>query len=368
MADTATRHNVTFPPLDPTQKTALRTALGPMVALANPLDYHTFIWDDVAAMTATFSAILESDAALGCIIADFPREDRCSAAAWECILTAGAEASRASATPVAIVATLPEALSESVATRAIQAGLIPLLGLDDALSAISAAAMLGALPPGSAPLLSPGLPQSSRLIPEARAKQDLHEFGLSIPHAMRAKNAQAAADAAGSLSFPVVLKAEGLAHKTEAGGVALGLEDTDALMRATQSMPAQSFLIEEMVTGGVAELLIGVVRDPAHGFVLTLAAGGVLTELMADSVSLLLPVTPDEVDAALGTLRIAPLLDGYRGKPGADRAAIVNAVIAVQSYVTAFADRLDEVEINPLICTPAGAVAADALIRIGDPT
>lgn len=107
-------------------------------------------------------------------------------------------------------------------------------------------------------------------------------------------------------------------------------------------------------------------RDPAHGFVLTLGAGGTLTEILQDTVSLILPVTEDEVFGALDRLRIAPALAGYRGKPGTDRTAIARAVMAVQDYVTAERDRLEEIEINPLICTPTRAVAADALIRKGD--
>ena len=101
---------------------------------------------------------------------------------------------------------------------------------------------------------------------------------------------------------------------------------------------------------------------------LTLGAGGTLTEIMADTTRLLLPVTAEEVDAALDGLRIAPLLRGYRGAKPADREAIVGAVLAVQDYVIANAHRLEEVEINPLICTPDRAVAVDALVTIGEPT
>ena len=122
----------------------------------------------------------------------------------------------------------------------------------------------------------------------------------------------------------------------------------------------------EPLGGGVAELLVGVVRDPAHGFVLTIAAGGVMTEILQDSTSLLLPVTADDVTKALDRLRIAPILRGYRGKAAADSASIVGAVLAVQAYVTAHAAVLEEIEINPLICGPQGAIAADALIRIGE--
>jgi len=167
------------------------------------------------------------------------------------------------------------------------------------------------------------------------------------------------------LGSPLVLKAEGLAHKTEARGVAVGLATAQDVLDAAAAMPGDSFLVEEMIGGAVAELLVGVVRDPAHGFVLILGAGGTLTELLDDSASLLLPVAEREVLAALETLRIAPMLNGYRGNPAADKAAIVKAVLAVQAYVTVEAARLDEIEINPLICTPARAVAADALIRIG---
>ena len=95
----------------------------------------------------------------------------------------------------------------------------------------------------------------------------------------------------------------------------------------------------------------------------TLAAGGTLTEVLQDSATLLLPTTAEAIDASLSTLSMAPILDGYRGKPGADRSAIVDTGLAVQDYVTTHANRLEEVEITPLICTPDRAVAADALIR-----
>ena len=118
-----------------------------------------------------------------------------------------------------------------------------------------------------------------------------------------------------------------------------------------------------MVTDSVLELLIGVVRDPAHGFVLTIGAGGTLAELWEDSTSLLIPASEADVNRALDGLRLAPVLNGYRGKPAADRAAILAAIDAVQSYVVDNADKVEEVEINPLICTPTDAIAADALIR-----
>ncbi|MEO3416351.1 acetate--CoA ligase family protein [Roseovarius sp. CAU 1744] len=368
IADSALGRDVQFPPLTGTQKTGLRAALGPMVALANPLDYHTFVWNHVDQMAEVFAAALSGDIALGCLIVDYPRTDRCDAGAWDCTIAAAAEASRRARKPLAIISTLPEALPEETAARITRAGLIPLHGLDDALAAIEAAAVAGQVRTLPAPLLIPGDVRTPTLLHEADAKAALSEHGVELPRANRASSRDMLPEALRNLPLPVVLKAEGLPHKTEAGGVALGLDSEKAVIAAAATMPAECFLIEEMIEGGVAELLIGVIRDPAHGFVLTLAAGGTLTEIMQDSASLLLPVTRTEITKALLSLRIAPLLRGYRGKPPADIPSIVSAVLGVQAYVTAHAAHLDEVEINPLICTPARAVAADALIRIGDET
>ena len=110
---------------------------------------------------------------------------------------------------------------------------------------------------------------------------------------------------------------------------------------------------------------MGVIRDPAHGFVLTLGAGGVMTEILRDCVSLLVPSPPDLVLEALQRLRCWPMIDGYRGRAPVDLDALLDAVEAVQNLVAAEAHRLQELEINPLICGPGGAVAADALIRFG---
>lgn len=368
MADTALDYDIVFPPLDQAQSAGLRAALGPMVALANPLDYHTFIWTNTPAMTATFSAILGGqDVDMGCIVVDFPREDRCSAAAWDCVIDAAEATAQATGKPLALLASLPDTLPETFAERIIAAGCIPMLGLNDTLAAIATAAWLGRYDGRPDPVLLPGETGALHVLSEADAKAALFGYGLTVPTSTRVDSITALAGAMADISTPVALKAEGLAHKSDAGGVALNLTTTQEVQDAALAMPSDSFLIEEMINGGVAEILIGVLRDPAHGFVLTLAAGGVLTEILQDSASLLLPTHEADIRAALKSLRIAPLLKGYRGKPAADMQAIVNAVLAVQSYVTAHAHRLEEVEINPLICTPTRAVAADALIQIGEP-
>ncbi|KIC18161.1 MULTISPECIES: acetate--CoA ligase family protein [unclassified Leisingera] len=360
-ADTGHARKVEFPPLNDRQKTDLRAALGPMVALANPLDYHTYIWRDTEAMTKAFSAMMDPQLAMTMLVVDFPRDDRCDASDWECTIQAAIGSRERTGANVGLVATLPELLPEEVAARLMDAGVVPFCGLSEAIAACEAASL--PLPEAPAPLLLPTPVVEPDLVPEAEAKWQLSSYGLRTPRSKRAASATNARAVAVDVGFPVVLKGEGVAHKTEAGAVALNLNSGQEVSDAAFNMPAERFLVEEMVTGAVAELLIGVVKDPAHGFVMTLAAGGTLTELMEDSASFLLPASDAEIEAALQSLRIAKLLDGYRGAPAADREAILRAIRAVEAYVVENALGLEEIEINPLLCTPKDAVAADALMR-----
>ena len=366
MADSAEDRGVQFPDLTAAQITRLREVLGPMVALANPLDYNTFIWNDDERMAQVFATMQGGEADLTCVIIDFPRKDRCDPAAWDCVFAAGSAAVAETGKPLVLVSTLPELLPEEMAARAVAGGMIPMQGLDDFLTALEAAAFAGQCGPPPAPALAVAPIESSVVMEEAEAKRHLAEAGLDVPRLVSARSVDEAAAAAEKVGFPVVLKGTGAAHKTEAGLVALGLKSASDVDAAAGGMACKGYLVEEMITGGVAELLLGVVRDPAHGFVMTLGAGGTLTEILRDTVSMLLPVSEEEVAEALGRLKIAPVLDGYRGQPGVDKASIIRATMALQDYVTAHRCIVEEVEVNPLICTNTRAVVADALIRLGE--
>jgi succinyl-CoA synthetase beta subunit len=200
------------------------------------------------------------------------------------------------------------------------------------------------------------------MLDEAAAKAVLMLHGLDVPAHALAGSADETVRVAEPL-LPVVLKARGLAHKSDSGGVVLGLSSADAVRDAADGMTCSTYYIEEMITDGVVELLVAILADPAHGYVLTLGAGGVLTELWQDTQHLLVPASADEIGGALDRLRISPILTGYRGKPAVQRAAVIAAVLRVQDYVIAQKGRVAEVEINPLIATPSRAVVADALIR-----
>ncbi|MDQ2089868.1 acetate--CoA ligase family protein [Marimonas arenosa] len=356
-ADTGHSRAVSFPRLNPRQHAELRDALGPRVALANPLDYHTYIWRDTRAMARVFSAVADPGIGLTLLIVDYPHTD---ATDWHCATEAALATRAVTGRPVAVVSTLAELMPEDVARRLMAGGVVPLQGLTEAIVAAEAAAVIRA--PDPEPLLLPGAPRETVTLTEAAAKQSLAAHGLATPRAVIAESREAVTLEAAKLTPPLALKGLGIAHKSEAGAVKLNLTVIDTGKEAA-TMPAERFLIEEMVLGGVAEILIGITRDPAHGFVLTFAAGGVLTELLADSASLLVPASRASMAGALARLKCHALLTGFRGKPPANIDAILDAAEAVQSYALANAVTLEEVEVNPLICTPETAVAADALIR-----
>ncbi|PIB23998.1 acyl-CoA synthetase [Amylibacter kogurei] len=366
IADCALGYDVHFPPLSETQKTNLSIALGPMVALSNPLDYHTYIWGHATKMTATFRAMLEPHIALGILVLDFPRGDICDQSAWTDVIQCVIDARDQSGVPMAILATLPENMPEDLANALMRANIIPLLGLDDALAAIAAVSKIAKLDIHDQPVLTAKLPTNARPLTEESSKQRLYEFGISVPKSTSSTNIETLGAIARNIGFPVALKGQGIAHKTEMGAVVLNLSDGETIETAAKSMPCDDFLIEEMIADGVAELLIGVTLDPAHGYCMTIAAGGVLSELLTDSVSITLPTCSNEIIAGISSLKINKILSGYRGKPAANQQAIVDAALSLQNYVIANAGRVTEVEINPLICTPTRAIAADALIILGD--
>lgn len=361
MADLGQAVGLSFPELIPSQRTALRAALGDKVALANPLDYHTYIWGDGSAMGRCFAAMMigEQDATI--LVVDFPRGDRCSQSAWDCVIE-GVEYARAQNDGVLILtASLVENMPEHVSEHLGRLGIPCLNGLRESLEAVQAAGLIGKGMQSDERLWISSVAEDSHTLSEAEAKTELAEYGLRVPEARVVSSDQIAKMS--DFPFPAVLKAQGIAHKSDSGGVALNLNSVQDVQQAAVRMGRDTFLIEEMIGGTVCEILVGVVADPAHGFVLTLAAGGVMTEVLRDSETLVLPVTQDDVVQAFQRLKIAPVLNGYRGQPAASMSALVDAVMSVQAYVEQNMNDILEVEINPIIATPTAAIAVDALIR-----
>ena len=376
VADLAQPRGLDMPAIPSAAQARLHAVLGDKVTVANPLDYHTYIWGDLAAQTECFSGLMDCQFDAHLLVLDYPRLDRCSAESWGTTVdafVAAAQAGQSSGNKAAtVVASLPEDLPEDYAQALMAQGIAPMHGLPDCLDAIAHAAHIGTAARAQAGLtpllpvqaLQPGAPRS---LDEAASKRALAAFGLPVPQGQVVPAAQVL-QAADALGYPVVLKAvsEHLAHKTEAGAVQLNLANAAQLQAALNQMAGLSehFLVEQMASNVVAEVIVGVQRDAQFGLSLTVGAGGVLVELLQDARTLLLPVQRDEVQAALQSLRMAPLLRGFRGRPAGDVSALVDAVMAVAAYAQAHADQLLELDVNPVLVMPQGVLAVDALIRL----
>ena len=213
-------------------------------------------------------------------------------------------------------------------------------------------------------------------VDEHQAKRWLRGVGIPIP-AGCVTGASEAPEAAARIGFPVAVKlvSEHLLHKTEAGAVALGIsspaevEAAVARIRAgvrrlDADASADWFLVERMVGPPLAELLVGVRTDPYFGLAMTLASGGVLTELVADAVTILLPASRVDLEETLGRLRISRLLDGFRGAAPANRTVIVDALSRLASHLCREDNDVVEVEVNPLFVLTDRVCAVDALMRV----
>lgn len=196
------------------------------------------------------------------------------------------------------------------------------------------------------------------------ATRELLAATVPFPDASRVSTREEALAAAEQIGYPVVLKALGLVHKSDAGGVAAGLADGADLATAYERMAARlaapGYTVEANVdTADAVDLIVGVTRDPRFGPVAMVGLGGIFTEVLRDVAFGLAPLSPAEAERLLSTLRGAPLLTGTRGRPSCDLVAAAGAISAI-SEVAAAHPELVELEVNPLLARPNGALALDA--------
>jgi len=277
-----------------------------------------------------------------------------------------------SGTRGALVSSLPESLSSATRELCLAAGVVPLQGQREALEALDLAGAVGEAWTAGAQVelrIPHRTHAPAHALAEHEGKSALAAFGVAVPRSAVVA-VRDVPEAATAIGFPVVIKAADAAfeHKSEVGGVVLNVRTPKEAQAAAQRLAhlCPTLLVEQMVADGVAEVLVGISVDPQFGQLLVLGAGGVLTELLRDSVSLLPPFNAAAIEAALGRLKVAQLLGGFRGRPRGDVPALIETVLAATRYAHANIERLAELDLNPVIVRPqgSGALAVDALIRL----
>jgi acyl-CoA synthetase (NDP forming) len=219
---------------------------------------------------------------------------------------------------------------------------------------------------------APELAAARRTINEADAKRILAAFGIPVTRETLVASLEAARDAAATIGYPVVLKvvSDDIPHKSEHGLVAVGLADEQGLTVAFETMrrrvaalgrPIGGYLVQEMIADGV-EVFAGIARDPDFGLSLAFGMGGVGVEVLRDFALRPVPLREGDAEAMIGETRGVPLLGAFRGRPAADIAALAQCLYALSDFAAANSDRIDEIDLNPIMAREKGCIIVDALI------
>ncbi len=367
VADLAHALDVPLPALAASTRSRLAARLDDGLEPANPLD----VWGggaDTHGLFADCLTAVSADPGIGvtALAVDLVPEYDGDTSYLDAVLDAASATDR----PLVVLAGLPAALDEAAAARLREAGVPVLEGFRSGLLAVRH--LLAA---------DRSLPALDTVVDATRAARWrgrlaaldavgigrlLADYDIPAPAARAAATVEEATAAARQVGWPVVLKtaAAGLGHRSDVGGVVLGLADEGAVAAAYAELAGRlgpAVTVHRQVPTGV-ELSVGVVRDPRLGPMVVVAAGGVLVELLADRAVALPPLSADAAHRILDRLRVRPLLDGWRGGAPADLDALADLVAAVSRLALELGDDLEALDLNPVIAGPDGAIAVDALV------
>ena len=363
-ADVAHSLQVPFADLAESTLTSITDLLDEGLLATNPLD----VWGTGADTRALFGAclrVITEDPAVAVtalavdLVTEFDSDTAYTDAALDIAHLTGA--------PLAVLASAPSALDPTMVAR-LRSHHIPVL--EGYRSGLAALGHLSRWPKPIPAAVGPIDTDRRQRWRERLAAgpippfELLADYGVSVAASTPGASLSAVLDAAHAIGYPVALKTAGGAHKTDVGGVVLGLPDDEALSAAYAAMAdtlGPDVTVDAMAEGGV-EISVGFVRDPAFGPLLVVAAGGVLVELLADRAVACPPLPHPEALRLMDALRIKPLLDGWRGSPPVAIDALAEVITGFSSLAEELGDVLDAVEANPVIVSPQGAIAVDALV------
>lgn len=381
IADRAEQEGLMLPEFEPETVARLKEILPKFASVQNPLDVTGYVVVDRTLLGRALE-IVSQDRGIDVVmlLTDLPRATPADPELALSLYHHNSRLIRQAAHPVVVVSNVLVDISEFGRTVQRETG-FPYVagGIEHGMTALGAAVRwsekvdeVAAHSPAPTPP-APEIPrQRDRTWVEYQAAEFLARNGIPVVPSALAADEDSAVTAANRFGFPVVLKAvaDGLGHKSDVGGVRLGLAGPDDLRRAHREVTSAlgelgatgiSTLVQPHRSGGV-ELLAGVVRDPSWGPVLAVALGGMWVEVLKDSAQRVLPVTESDIVAMLEELRGYEVLKGARGTEPVDVEAVAHVIARVGELALALGDRLESLEINPLLVRGSRVEALDALI------
>ena len=359
----------------------LREVLPLMATPCNPQDVTMAAWNNLEQQRSIYTALMDTGFDIALMVQNYPRDGMWDIAEYEAQVEALAAACRGRDVAGIQLAPMVDCFPDHARAHTRALGLAPMQGLEECVAALGHAIWWRER---RAELVAAGLdrlaeshartPAVGQRLDEAEAKSALAAAGVPVPVA-RVAAPEHAAEAAAEIGFPVALKAldARLLHKTEAGAVRIGLQSAQEVSEAIAGMrrdmaqsvpdiPLASVLVEAMAQDVVAEVMASVSFDASVGAVMMIAGGGVEAELWGDQTLLAAPFDRAEIARALDRLRLAQRLAGWRGRPAADRAALLDLLEKLADF--ALTSGAQEVEINPILAGRTGALAVDAVVNL----
>ena len=355
---------------DPT-RAKLAEALPPTATLVNPVDFAGGGEQDIRSFERVIAALLRSGEVDTVILTGYFGGYSQYSDEFEAQESASAEGMARAAEETGVPFLAHTMYWKSGPAETLRANGVPVYREVEA--AVGVASRLARRTP-EALLGVPGIPEPAAPVTGPQdyfaSRELLAAAGVPFAEARQVTGEDEALGAAAEIGYPVVLKALGQLHKSDSGGVAVGLggpeELADAFQQMESALSPPSYSVEVMapLSRGL-ELIVGAKRDPRFGPILLVGAGGLYAEVVKDVAVALAPVTEAAAEALFRSLRIASLLDGARGRPAVDVAAAARAAAALSRFAAEHPE-IAEVEINPLLALPDGALGLDARIVPGD--
>jgi acetate---CoA ligase (ADP-forming) len=366
-ADLAHELGVVFATLSDDTVRAIDGELDDGLTATNPLD----VWGTGADTRALFGACLaamsdDPAVAVTALAVDLVTEFDGDIAYEQALLDVAA----GTTAPLAVLTSVPSAIDHAAADRLRSNGIPVLEGARSGLAALDHLAHWPIEIDRAEPTFDPARRDRwqaalQHWAPEL-AFEMLADYGVPVAAPRRAETLAEALSTAAEVGYPVALKTLAVEHKSDVGGVVLGIADADALRAEYAALAGRlgpAVTLQAMVAEGV-EVSVGLVRDESFGPLLVIAAGGTLVELLADRVLAVPPVSHAGAMRLVDGLRLRALLAGWRGQPPVDIDALARVIVAFSQLAVEIGDVVDAVEVNPVIASPHGVVAVDALVLV----
>ncbi len=369
LGDAAETLNLKFGKIKPQIKTDLKKVNHSGVIVSNPFDMQTYNWNDPDNIEKSFNIFFKNNFSSISLMLDFPNMEKCDTDEWDAIVDKFIKVAKKYKNG-SLISSLSDTMPKHIRDKCINNGISPLQGMKEALFTIKKAIEIGSIWKNESAVKNYKIKKKKKnknikTYSEFESKKFLKKIGIKTPKGIISNKIKLKKDSA-KIGFPLVAKIHSnqIFHKSEHNGVITNIKNINELVSKTKKFKNQ-ILLEQMVKDSLIEILIGIKIDDEFGPVIVIGAGGIYTELIRETKTLLLPLTKKDIQNELKNMKIGKILFGYRNQDRADIDSLIKTILSLSKFAEKNINKLHEIEINPLIVCKKnkGVFAVDALIH-----